>query len=349
MSHFLHWHHGSSCCMFGFPMVQNVGLSPSKDSSPGGGHRGGVRQRQANKCCVCASKPHPSPILTTTLDLAGFHPIGRAEHRMFISSIDPCPTMREAEQVHGWQVLESRPGPIFDPGEVLNIPEIPESVIGLYMQPALFLCPCTLFSLLSAPVEEVWEVTWEGCGCRGVGAGQVGLREAGRPQTRHIPPAQHPPSLHPTMQRPRYLLRRKSPPQKTIANLWSAFHPDWLTIFTLCTYKSPSPTLFALPTSLPPTLHILLRFPSSHSIPNPPFIVHHQPSQPRSATHHRPQSFCSHHHFYPPSLPLFYSNHQHPHNGQGAATRHTHLSYAGNRGAPGLWSLQSRLSQTFGT
>lgn len=97
------------------------------------------------------------------------------------------------------------------------------SVIGLHMHPMLFLFPCTLFSLSSASVEEVWEGAWEGawegCGCRGVGAGQVSLREAGWPQTRHIPPAQHPPSLHPTMQPPRYLLRCKPPPQKVLRTL----------------------------------------------------------------------------------------------------------------------------------
>lgn len=232
--------------------------------------------------------------------------------------------MREAEQVHGWQVLESRPAPIIDPGEVLNIPR--EYIWALYAHNFVSLLMHSLFVVECFGGRSVGG----GCGCRGVGAGQVGLREAGRPQTRHIPPAQHPPSLHPTMQRPRYLLRRKYPPPKDYCAPWSAFHPDWLTVFTLCTYKSPSPTLFALPTSFPPTLHILLRFPSSQSIPDPSSIVHHHPSQPRSTTHHRPQSFCSHHHFYPPSLPIFHNNHQHHYDGQGAATRHANLSHAGN-------------------
>lgn len=40
---------------------------------------------------VCAPKPHPSSIFISTLDLAGSHTIGSAEHRMFISSTDPCP------------------------------------------------------------------------------------------------------------------------------------------------------------------------------------------------------------------------------------------------------------------
>lgn len=106
------------------------------------------------------------------------------------------------------------------------------------------------------------------------------------------------------MQPPPYLLWRNPPPLKDYCAPWSAFHLDWPTIFTLCTYKSRSPTLFDLPTSLPPTLDILSRFPSSYSIPNPSFMVHHHSSQPRSATHHRPQSFCSHHHFSPHHCPF---------------------------------------------
>lgn len=97
-----------------------------------------------------------------------------------------------------------------------------ESVIGLYMHPVLFLCPCTLLSLSSASVEEVWEGTWEGCGCRGVGVGQVGLREAGRPQTRHIPPAQHPLLSIQPCNLPGISSGAKPPP-KTIAHLGLRF------------------------------------------------------------------------------------------------------------------------------
>ncbi|KAK1831303.1 hypothetical protein QBC39DRAFT_351594 [Podospora conica] len=69
-------------------------------------------------------------------------------------------------------------------------------------------------------------------------------------------------------------------------------------VFVLCTYKSRAPTLFALPTSFPPTSHLLLRFPSSHFIPVPSFIVHQRSSQPHATTHHQPQSCCSHRHFF---------------------------------------------------
>lgn len=189
---------------------------------------------------------------------------------------------------------------------------------------------------------------------RGAG-GWVGcppLREVGpgadhRPDIYHQP--RHPPfstSNHANV--PRYFFRPQNPPQKDCAP-WSAFHLDWPTVFTLCTYKSRPPTLFALPTSLPPTSHLFSSFPSCHSIPKTSFIVHHRPLQPHSTTHRRPQSFCSHHHLYPPSLPIFSFNYQHHHNGHGTTARHPNISHARHHGELGAWAFQSRLSETFGT
>ena len=139
--------------------------------------------------------------------------------------------------------------------------------------------------------------------CRG--GGQVSLRGAGWPQTRHLPPAPTPPFSTPNhatcpISRP---VPKPTYPQKVCAP-GSAFPLDWSAFCTLCTYKSRPPTFFALPPLSSFTPHIELRFSSSHPIPQPPFVVHHQTSQPRATTHHRPQSFCSHRHFYPPPPPI---------------------------------------------
>lgn len=53
--------------------------------------RKGVCDSAKRTSVVCAPKPHPSSIFTTTLDLAGYHPIGRKEHQVFTPFIDPCP------------------------------------------------------------------------------------------------------------------------------------------------------------------------------------------------------------------------------------------------------------------
>lgn len=57
---------------FAYGSKRRSSLHPKTAGWPSRG--GGVRQRQANKCCV---RTQTTSIFTTTLDLAGSHPIGK--------------------------------------------------------------------------------------------------------------------------------------------------------------------------------------------------------------------------------------------------------------------------------
>lgn len=200
--------HVRSCFIFLLPMVQNVeALSIQRQL---GGHRGGGGATAPSQQVLCADPNHLHLHHHTGSRWISSH-WEEQSTKCSAPSLILAENERSPSKFTAGRRWSSALVPFSTPGKFsMSL----GSVIGLHMHPMLFLCPCTLFSLSSASVEEVWE----GCGCRGVGAGQVGLREAGWPQTRHIPPAQHPPSLHPTMQPPRYLLRCKPPP-KSVAHL----------------------------------------------------------------------------------------------------------------------------------
>lgn len=87
MSPFLHWHHESSCFVFVFPMVQNVG--PLSIKRQPGGHRGWGGATAPSQQVLCAHPNHIHLHQHTGSRWISSHWKSRAPN--VISSIDPCP------------------------------------------------------------------------------------------------------------------------------------------------------------------------------------------------------------------------------------------------------------------